>query len=286
MATVKPVRTTRRTRFLSPGAGRLLPALLWSVAIVVPMVYLVLASFRTRQEYSANPLGWPTTLAWDNYTTAWQEGNLAIAFVNTFIVTVLAVAGVVLLASLAAYGIARWVGRLGPLLYAFFVLGLIVPFQLGLPTLYKIVASLGLVDTIPGVVIVHIGAHLPLAVFLYAGFLLTVPLELEEAARVDGAGDVRIYTSIVFPLLKPVTATVVILTAIGVWNDLLISIYFLQSATNQTLSRATLNFMSTYNSDIPVVYASAVIIVVPILLLFVVLQRFFIAGLTQGSIRG
>lgn len=265
---------------------RLVPAFLWALAIAVPMVYLVIVSFRTRREYSANPLGLPSTLALDNYAKAWSEGNLGIAYVNNVVITVVSVAGVVVVAAMAAYGIARWVGRVGPVFYAFFVLGIIIPFQLGLPTLYRLAAGVGLVDTLPGVILVHIGAHLPMAVFLYCGFLQTVPMELEEAAKVDGAGNLRVFVSIVFPLLTPVTATVVILTAIGVWNDLLLSIYFLQSPGRQTLARATLNFMSTYNSDIPVVFACAVLIVVPILALFVSLQRFFISGLTQGAIRG
>ncbi|MET0887361.1 MAG: carbohydrate ABC transporter permease [Mycetocola sp.] len=274
----------QRRRVLS--VIQLAPAVVWALFVAIPIAYLVLVSLRTRQEYSANPLGLPTNPAWENYATAWVEGGLLQSFLNNIIVTVVSVAGTVLLASMASYAIARWRGRIGNGFYLLFVLGLIVPFQLGLPTLYRIWVQAGLVDSLWGVILIHIAAGLPFAIFLYSGFLLTVPLELEESARVDGAGDVRTFVSVVFPLLRPVTATVVILTSIGVWNDLLIALYFLQSPDKSTLSRSTLAFVSDYSSNIPVVFACAVLIVAPILVLFVLLQRFFISGLTQGALRG
>jgi len=258
----------------------------WAAMIAVPMAFLVIGSLRTRGEYLLDPVALPTAPRFENYATAWVDANLGGAFINNVIVSLFAVAGIVAFGSLAAYGVVRWRGRASGFWYGFFALGLIVPFQLGLPALYKLWVQAGLVDSLFGVILVHIGVNLPLAIFLYAGFLLGVPLELEEAARVDGASTFRVFRSVVFPLLGPVHATVVILTSIGVWNDLLISVFFLQSKEHLTLARATLTFMSTYNSNTPVVYAAAVLVVVPILALFVVLQRFFVSGLTQGALKG
>jgi raffinose/stachyose/melibiose transport system permease protein len=283
--------TTRRRVGRLVGEGRwgallyLFPVV-WAAMIAVPMIFLVMGSLRTRGEYLLDPVAVPTVPQFENYVTAWEDADLAGAFLNNLIVTVLAVGGIAVLGSLAAYGVVRWRGRGSGFWYGFFALGLIVPFQLGLPALYKLWVQAGLVDSLLGVILVHIGVNLPLAIFLYAGFLLGVPIELEESARVDGASSFRVFRSIVFPLLGPVHATVVILTAIGVWNDLLISVFFLQSKDNLTLARATLTFMSTYNSNTPVVYAAAVLVVVPILLLFVILQRFFVSGLTQGALKG
>ncbi len=141
----------------------------------------------------------PSGLNLENYVTAWVDGGLGIAFLNNIIITTLSVLGIIVIGSLAAYAIVRWQGRAGRSAYRYFALGLIVPFQLGLPAVYKLSVQAGLVDTLAGVILVHIGAGLPLAIFLYSGFLLSIPLELEEAARVDGAGDLRTFVSIVFP---------------------------------------------------------------------------------------
>jgi len=263
-----------------------LPAILWALAILVPISFLVIISLRTRAQYAANPLALPETPSLNNFATAWLKADLGSAFLNTLIVTVVAIAGVVFFASLAAYAIVRWTGRSGNRIYIYFIVGLIVPFQLGLPTLYKIWAQAGLVDSLGGVILIHIGAGLPLAIFLYSGFMRTVPIELEESARIDGAGDIRIYRSIVFPLLRPVTATVIILTGISVWNDLLVSLYFLQSSGAKTLPKATMAFLSAYSSDMPVIFACAILSVIPVIVLFVGLQRFFMSGLTMGALRG
>ena len=265
---------------------RLLPAIVWAVLILVPLAFLIFISLRTAQAYSVHPLSLPEFFDFQNYIDAWNQGTIPSAFVNNLIVTTASVVGVVALASFAAYGFVRWRGGGGSRFYVYFVLGLIVPFQLGLPILFKLWAGVGLVDSLPGVILVQIGAQLPLAVFLYAGFLRSVPLELEEAARIDGAGDLRIFVSVVFPLLRPVTATVVILSAIGVWNDLIVSLFFLSTPTNQTLPLATIGFVSIISSNQPVIFACAVITVLPIIVMFVLLQRFFMSGLTQGALRG
>jgi raffinose/stachyose/melibiose transport system permease protein len=281
-----PSRRPGRSRIRGGSAVRLIPGIIWAVIILVPIAYLVMISLRTSTAFGRNPLAFPESFDFSNYIDAWNQGTIPTAFLNNIIVTAVSVVGVVVLASLAAYGIVRWRGRSGGRLYIYFVLGLIVPFQLGLPLLFKIFASAGLTDTLPGVIIVQIGAGLPLAVFLYAGFLRSVPLELEEAARIDGAGDVRTFVSIVFPLLRPVTATVVILTAITVWNDLIVSLFFLASPENQTLPLATIAFRSLISNNQPLIFACAVITVLPIILMFVVLQRYFMSGLTQGALRG
>lgn len=268
------------------NVASLIPAFAWVLCIAIPLVYLVIISFGTRQEYAASPLGLPATPNVENYRMAWTEGELGRAFLNNTIITFAAVTLVVLLGSMAAYAVGRWSGRNGSRFYTFFVIGLIVPFQLGLPTLFKMWAQVGLTNSIFGVVLIHVGASLPLAIFLYSGFLLTIPIELEESARIDGAGDVRTFTRIVFPLLRPITATVVIFTSIGVWNDLIVSLFFLQSRDNQTLTRATIGFMSTFNSNVPVIFACAVLTVIPIVVLFVAFQRFFLSGLIQGALKG
>ncbi|MDQ0614013.1 raffinose/stachyose/melibiose transport system permease protein [Microbacterium sp. W4I4] len=268
------------------SAARLLLPVAWALSLTVPFFYLVVISLRTRHEFATDPLGLPAAPVWMNYVQAWERGNFMSAFVNNLVVSVVTVFSVVIIGSIAGYAIARWRGRGGTMLYIFFVFGLIVPFQLGLPMLYRLWAQVGLVDSLAGVIIIQIATSLPFAIFLYAGFLLAVPQELEDSARVDGASEWRTFISIVFPLLRPATATVIIISAISVWNDLLVALFFLQSAEKLTLGKATLGLMNTFNSDVPVVFAAAVITLIPVIILFVSLQRFFISGLTHGALRG
>ncbi|MDJ1115089.1 carbohydrate ABC transporter permease [Microbacterium dauci] len=283
---MKSTLLTAKQRHRLGAVVRLALPMVWAATLAIPFFYLLIISFRGRSEYAQNPLGLPTSLQWSNYAYAWERGNLLTAFANNIVVSVITVIGVVFIGSLAGYAIARWVGRAGNMFYVFFVFGLIVPFQLGLPMLYRIWAQIGLVDSIPGVILIQIATSLPFAIFLYAGFLLAVPRELEESAKVDGASELRTFVSIVFPLLSPATATVVIMSSISVWNDLLVALFFLQSEEKLTLGKSTLGLMNTFNSDVPVVFAAAVITVVPIIVLFISLQKFFISGLTQGALKG
>ena len=264
---------------------RILPAAIWALLIAIPMIYLLIIPFRTQSAYSNNPLALPKSFDLDNFSVAWNQGHLGGAFLNTAIITVVAITAIVALSSVAAYAIVRWRGRAGGRMYVFFALGLIIPFQLGLPTLFKLWAQVGLVDTLPGVILIQIGAGLPLAVFLYTGFLRDVPMELEEAAKIDGASEIRTFISVVFPLLKPVTATVVVLSSITIWNDLIVSLYFLQSPANKTVPQSTIGFESSFNNDVPVFFACAVLTVIPIVAAFIALQRFVLSGLTSGALK-
>jgi raffinose/stachyose/melibiose transport system permease protein len=281
----QPGRSSRTATGWWRRALTTLPALMWAAIILIPILVMISIAFRTSASYSADPIAIPHGLTLGNFARAWIDGNLFSAFVNTAIITVASVLLIVAIGSLASYSIVRWVGSGGNRLYVYFALGLIVPFQLGLPTLYKIWAQLGLVDNLFGVILIQVGAGLPFAIFLYSGFLRTVPLELEESAKLDGASDLRTFVSIVFPLLRPATATVVILEAIAVWNDLIVSLYFLQSTNNQTLPKATIGFQSLFNNDTPVIFACAILTVIPIIAIFISLQRFFLSGLTAGALR-
>lgn len=286
MSATTPRLTSRRNAVALFGGFRYIVPTIWAFLIMVPLLSMVSIALKSPADYIKNPIGIPNQFVWANFAKVWTQGDLPKAFFNNMIVTVVTVAVVVLFGSLASYGLTRWIGRTGRVAYIYFVLGLIVPFQLGLPSLYKIWVNFGWVDSLGGVILVHIGAALPLAIFLFSGFLLSVPLELEEAASIDGAGDIRTFFSIVFPLLRPITATVSILTGIAVWNDLIVSLFFLQSPENLTLPRVLVGYSSLFGTDVPLLFASAIISIAPIAVGFVLLQRFFVAGLTSGALRG
>ncbi|HLV97965.1 MAG TPA: carbohydrate ABC transporter permease [Ktedonobacterales bacterium] len=264
----------------------LVPLLLWTVLLLVPLIITVGIALKTRYDLLVNPIGWPQPVAWGNIGTAWQEGDLGTALMNSVIITTCGVLGLIALGASAAYPLARRVGRWPTGIYVYFILGLIVPLQLGLVPLYRAWQWLGLVDSQAGVVLIQIGELLPLTIFLFTGFIKTVPRELEEAAAIDGASQFRTFWTIVFPLLRPVTATVIIVTSLVIWNDFLIPLLFLQQPDLQTIPLAIYGFVGEYSQSWNLIFASIVVSSLPIIALFLILQRSFIKGLTGGALKG
>ncbi len=264
----------------------LVPLLLWSVLIVAPLFFALGIALKTQFNLVIDPLGWPHPIAWNNILTAWQNANLGVALLNSAIITIGSVVGLVCIGSSAAYLLARRTQRWANGLYRYFILGLIVPLQLGLVPLYRAWEWMGLINTYLGVILIQIGASLPLAIFLFTGFIKSVPRELEEAAVLDGANQFQIFWRIVFPLLRPVTATVVILTSLVIWNDFLISLLFLQDQNLQTVPLAIYSFVGAYSQSWNLIFSSILVASLPIVAMFLLLQRFFIKGITGGALKG
>src|SRR5215831_5890040 len=188
----------------------LLVVLFWSAMVVIPLVVLLSVALKSPVDLLNNPMGWPARFVWSNFADAWNNAALGQAFFNSALITGATVIGLVVCGSLAAYPLARFSGPWFQRTYVYFLVGLIFPIQLGLYPLYKEMHDLQLINTYYGVVLLYIAINLPFVIFLYAGFIKTVPRELEEAALLDGAGPMRTFWVIVFPLLTPVTATVAI----------------------------------------------------------------------------
>ena len=273
-------------RTYAKRGGAIIPLLLWLVLLVVPLVTAIEIALKTRLDLLLNPLGIPHPIEWQNLITAWQQANLSNALLNNVIITGGGVAGLIILGASAAYPLARRTSRWSNLLYIYFILGLIVPLQLGLIPLYRAWQWLGLLNTQPGVILIEIGQLLPLTIFLFTGFIKTVPRELEEAAAIDGASQFRIFWTIVFPLLRPVTATVVILTSLVIWNDFLIPLLFLQLPGQQTVPMAVYGFVGEYSQSWNLIFASILVSSIPIIGVFLALQQSFIKGLTGGALKG
>jgi raffinose/stachyose/melibiose transport system permease protein len=276
----------RSSSTLAKRVTALAPIAVWTLLLLLPLVTAISIALKTRFDLLERPLGIPQPFAWNNIKTAWDQASLGTALINSLLITSGAVLGLVVFGSLAAYPLARRVGRWPQGIYTYFILGLIVPLQLGLIPLYRTWNWLGLVDTHLGVILIQIGASLPLVIFLYTGFIKTVPCELEEAAAIDGAGQWRIFWTIVFPLLRPVTATVIILTSLVIWNDFLIALLFLQSPDLQTVPLAIYGFVGQYSQSWNLIFASIFVSSLPIIAVFLVLQRSFIKGLTGGALKG
>lgn len=266
--------------------GRNAVLAVWALLIVVPLLVVVLGSFKTTAELFESPFGLPSELSTRNYAAVLGEGGLARAFFNSTVVTLSSVVLTLLLASLAAYGIARIPGWKGWLTFGFLVLGMSVPAQANMIPQYVLFNSLGLTNSLVGLVLINIVVTLPIAVFILTGFMKTLPKELYEASSVDGSGPWRTYASVIMPLSLPSLAAAAIFLFVIHWNELLYPLLFINEASKRTIPLTLLNFQGEFLTDYPLLFTGVIIASVPIVLAYVFLQRFFIAGITAGASKG
>jgi len=266
--------------------GRRTALAIYAGLIVVPLVVVFAGSLKTTRELFAAPFGAPTSPRWENYSTVLSEQNLDRAFVNSTIVTVTSVAISLLVASLAAYGIARIPGWKGHVLFGFLVLGMAVPAQANMIPQYVLFDRLGLLNSLVGLVLINIVITLPIAIFILTGFMRTLPRELYEASSIDGCGPWRTYRTIVIPLSMPSLAATAIFLFVIHWNELLYPLLFIQEPSKRTLPLALLDFQGQFLTNYPLLFSGVVVASLPVLVAYVFLQRFFVAGLTAGSVKG
>ncbi|MBO0727716.1 MAG: carbohydrate ABC transporter permease [Acidimicrobiaceae bacterium] len=259
--------------------------LVLAVAFCLPLYLLVAVALKPSSELFTNPISFPRDPSFSNFSVAWANGGLASALISSVVITACSVAGLIIIGSICAYVLARRPGKLSNTLYILFVLGIIVPFQLSIIPIYVVFHTLGLIGTYLGMILLWVGILTPLTVFLYTGFVRTLPRDYEEAARVDGSGLVRTYVRVVFPLLRPITGTVAILTGLFIWNDFFLSLIFLSGSPRQTLPVAVYTFVGEYVTQWNFVFATIIIALLPLLVFFVVAQKQMIRGFV-GGIRG
>ncbi len=273
--------------YTSKTKKKLLTALALVITLfhLVPFYILITTALKAKGDFSSK-WAFPTELNIQNFSEAWQKANLGNALVNTSIITFFAALLLVVLGSMAAYPLARRLTRLNKYVYIIFIAIMVIPPLTSLVPLYQLVVDIGMMNTRTIAVLNNVASFMPLTIFLYAGFIRsTIPKELEEAAKIDGASTLGIFFKIVFPLLKPVTATVLIISCVYIWNDYQFAIFFLQSEEVKTLTVAISSFFGENANNLNLVASAAIIAMLPMTLLFLFLQRYFIEGLAAGSIK-
>ena len=253
-----------------------------AIAFLFPVYALLTVSFRSASEVAAAPLGLPHKLYLANYEQAWSSASLGSALVSSTTITVITVVLLIILGALASYLLARRQTRLSYGLYLLFLVGLVVPLQLALVPLYQVMRDLNLLGTYTSLIIFYTGLQLPLTIFLYTGFLRALPRSYEEAALVDGASHLQAFRRIVFPLLRPVTGTVIILNAIFVWNDFLTPLLYVGGTSQQTIPVAIFSFVGEYTSNWGLIFAGLIMGMLPILIGYFLFQRHIIKGFASG----
>jgi len=268
-------------RYSAKTFGLEVVMILVGLVFVFPLYVLVNLSLR-KQGFVSDPLvlHWPLTLS--NYGSAWRQASLGKALFDSLVITVASVTVVVVVSSLASYPLARSTARLSKWAFALFMLGLLLPFQLALLPLYTTMRDLHLIGSLWGLILFYSGLQVPFCVFLYTAFLRALPRDYEEAAVLDGCSPLQAFRRVVFPLLRPITGTVIILNAIFVWNDFLTPLLYLSGTTNQTVPVAIFTFVGQYTSNWQLVFAGLVMGVAPILLVYFAMQKQIIRGFAGG----
>lgn len=261
-----------------------------AIPILLPLYLVVATALKPASEGTRSSFSPPSQPTLDNVTTAWDAAggdtvSFAQAMLNSVVTTVVVVLLLIVLAAPAAYALARRGSRLSAFVFGLFSLGLILPVQLGVIPLYAFMVEIGLAGTRLGLILVYTGVMLPLAIFLYAGFFRGLTSSYEEAARVDGARPLRVFAEIVFPLVKPATGVVVVLTGLFVWNDFFLALVFVGGTDKVTLPVAVYSFVGRFSVEWPLVFASALIALGPVLLAYGLMQRSIMKGFTT-TLRG
>ncbi|MGX9901356.1 carbohydrate ABC transporter permease [Arthrobacter sp. SA17] len=252
-----------------------------ALLFIAPVYILVNLAIRPVDDLSSAliPTTSPTA---DNMIRAWTESELGPAIANSIFVTAVSCLGILVFATMAAYPLARSTARLSNTTFYFFLFGLLLPFQVAMLPLYLTMKDLHLLGSLWSLILMYIGMQMPFSIFLVTTFLRSIPLEYEEAARIDGCGDIRAFRHAVVPMLRPVLGTLVILNAVGIWNDFLTPLLYLIGSHQMTIPVALFQFVGQYATQWPVVFAGLVISMIPILALYLAFQRYVIRGFAGG----
>lgn len=271
---------------MAANLGRRAVLGVYALIIAVPLLVVLLGSVRTSEDLFARPLGIPESVNLSNYTEVLRGQEMLTAFRNSVIVTTFGVLLTLVLASLAAYAIARIPGWRGWLIFGFLVLGMAVPAQANMIPQYVTFDVLGLTNSLIGLVLIETVVSLPVAVFVLTGFMKTLPRELFEASSIDGAGSWRTYRSVVLPLSRPSIAATAIFLLVIQWNDLLYPLLFIQDPSKKTIPLALLDFQGEFLTNYPLLFTGVIVASAPLVIIYLFLQRYFVAGMTAGAVKG
>lgn len=257
-----------------------------AIFAIGPVILLALNSLKTTNEIRANPFGLPGDWLFSNYSEAWVLGKFTTTVVNTIILTGSTIAVVVVIGGLAAFALSRFRFPGADAISFYLLVGTSIPAMVFMVPLYFMWAQLGLINNLFGLVIIYAALHSPFATYLLRSFLISIPVDFEEAARIDGASDLQVLTRIILPLSWPGFMTMVLVVGLAVWNEFLFAVTFLQRDELKPIATSVQAFQSRFQRDWGLTSAASMIMVAPIIILFLMLQRQFIEGLTKGGLKG
>ena len=260
--------------------------LVWMLVVLIPVYLLVANALKTKRGMYDNPFGLPNPLTFDNFQSVIQDGNFFSYFGNSLFVVGVSLFAILLLGSLAGYGLAHWRGKTSRGIYFGFVFGMMLPIKIATIRLMELMKGFGLFNNLWSLILVYIAMGLPIAVFILTEFIRGLPRDLYEAAHIDGARQHKIYGSIVLPLIKPALATVGIYNLVPIWNDLWFPLIFITQDDKKTVLLAVPRLQGQYATDWPRVFALLTLSALPVIALYLAMSKQFVTGLTAGAVKG
>ncbi len=277
----------RRRYGVKRAVADVLAILFAAFIYLVPFYFVILNSFKTRAEASLMNIHWPGTFSIaDNYkkVLATNNGIVLRAFGNSIVITLFSILLMVVVCSMAGYVLQRKRDKIGTVANFIVLTGLMIPPAI-VPTIW-VMQGIGIYKSIEGMVLIEVALNLSFACILYRGFMASVPRELDEAAVIDGCGPLRMFWQVILPLLQPVTATVIVLSAVNIFNDFVNPLYFLPGSKNATVQQTLYNFNGQYGSDWNLLFADVMLITIPPLILFIFFNKKIVSGMVAGAIKG
>lgn len=260
--------------------------LLMAVICLLPFLFLISNSLKPYKEIAIDPTAFPQVLYLENYVNAFEILNYPTVFMNSLIVTIVSNIALVIVGSMAAYRLARHNSKINKTIYILFVTAMVIPFQSIMIPMVIVSNKLGLINSYLGVVFVYLGVGVSFTMFLFHGFIKSIPRDIEEAASIDGCSHLAVFWKISFPLLKPVIVTVVILNGLWIWNDFLLPLLIIPAERLRTIPLAINSLFSQYTKKWDLAMAALVMSIIPSVLAFLILQKNIIAGIVAGSVKG
>jgi N-acetylglucosamine transport system permease protein len=260
---------------------------IWSIVVIVPFLWVLLSSFKTTKEILASPFSLPAKWSFDNYVSAWTTSGIGGFFGNTIIVVGFALVIVMLLGAMCAYVLARFRFFGSRAIYYLMLAGLTFPPFLAIVPLFMILRNIGLLNTLPGLILTYVAFALPFTVFFLYSFFKTLPDEIYEAAQVDGAGEWRSFFQVMLPMARPGMASVAIFNFLGLWNQFLLPVALNSDQSKYVLTQGMASFASQagYAVDFGALFAAVVMTVLPVLIVYVIFQRQLQGSVSQGTMK-
>ena len=266
--------------------SRVIALFTFAALILVPSLIVVMGSSKTDAEVYNKPLSLPDKWSLGNYRRLLSESDLDVSFRNSVIVTLLSVVFALIIASLASFAIARMITVTGKVLAGLFALGLAIPAQINIVPVYYIFRDLGLTNSFLGLIIINVTTTIPISIFILTAFFKEISREMYEASEVDGASPFRIYRSIALPLSRPAMGATAIFLFVINWNDLLWPLLLIQEAGKKTLPLAMLAYRGEYFVSFSMLFTAVMVASLPMVIMYLMMQRSFVAGLTAGAVKG
>jgi raffinose/stachyose/melibiose transport system permease protein len=251
-----------------------------------PILLAVMNSLKTQGEMFKSVIQWPKSLHWENYRYVLTEVHILHNLYNTFVITFLSVAGIIVCSALAGYKLSRTPGKLSAFIFFLFLSSMLIPFYSIMFSLIQMASRLHIQGSVYRLPLIYIGLGVNFAIFLYHGFVKSIPRELEESAQIDGCGQLQTFTRIIFPLLVPITMTIAILDILWVWNDFMLPLIMLTKYNSYTLVLLASTFFSQYTNEWSYILSILVLTSLPIILIYLFFQKYIVQGIADGAIKG